>query len=551
MHQSRCNVLRINGIKAIPTKLYDKDRNINYEYLKALISKKIRIKPSDIKSVRILKESIDARKKPDVFFFLSLIFETGVNEKIILSKKSGEDIIKYIPNDYHLEVTGQRPLCRPPLIVGSGPAGLFCALSLARLGFKPIVIEQGSCVEKRTEDIENFHKSGKLNPFSNVQFGEGGAGTFSDGKLNTLVKDKDGKNAFVLKTFCEFGAKEEICYNSKPHLGTDKLCEIVRNMRLEIIRLGGQVYFDTKFVDYNVCDDEVCEVICENGEIFETGALILAIGHSARDTVEFLHDKKKLPMEAKSFAVGFRVQHPQSLINKDQYGVKDPGVLMAAPYKLTAKAGNRNVYSFCMCPGGYVVNSSSEEGKLVVNGMSYSGRDSNTANSAIIVNVNPSDYGSTSELAGIEFQRRLEEKAYDLCKGAIPYERFREFAKDLGTEIPEGKLEVEMCFKGDAGEGKVSCILPEELSKAFVSGMLSFDRILPGFADGNVIVAGIESRTSSPVRIIRNEEMVCQLKNLYPCGEGAGYAGGITSAAMDGLRVAEKIASKYKPGDKL
>ena len=446
-------------------------------------------------------------------------------------------------------------LSAPIVIVGTGPAGLFCGYYLALHGYRPILLERGADVDTRKQNVEAFWRDGKLLPNSNVQFGEGGAGTFSDGKLNTLVKDKSGRNLEVLKTFVRFGAKESILYEAKPHIGTDVLSEVVKRMREEIIRLGGAVRFNCQMTDMLVEKDRITGVVINGQEKLACSQLVLAIGHSARDTFSMLYDKK-LPMEAKAFAVGFRVEHSQELINISQYGLKQPGELGAAPYKVTAKTSvGRGVYSFCMCPGGYVVNASSEEGRLAVNGMSYSKRDGQNANSAIIVAVTPEDFGSGHPLAGIEFQRRLEQKAFEAGRGKIPVQSYGDFKacvegqagqaaqEPLEREKTSAKL-LPQC-RGDYEWADLTGILPEECNQAFVEGMESFERQIQGFASPETILSGVESRTSSPVRIIRDDKLQATIRGVYPCGEGAGYAGGITSAAMDGIRVAEVIASDY------
>lgn len=510
----------------------------------------LHIKPSDILSFKIVRESIDARKKPEI----SLTYSVDVsvkNETSILKRWKGKENMVSASDTvkYDFLPTGTNSLKNPPVIVGMGPAGLYCAYYLARYGYRPVLIERGKAVEERQKDVEQFWNGGKLDPESNVQFGEGGAGTFSDGKLNTLVKDKYGRNLEVLETLVKFGAKPSICYEAKPHIGTDVLAKVVENMRKEIIRLGGKVYFESKLTDI-ICENDVVKAIEINHNIrMDCEQLVLAIGHSARDTFDMLY-AKQIPMEAKPFAVGLRVEHPQSMINESQYGSQDTGNLGAASYKVTAKASNgRSVYSFCMCPGGYVVNASSEEGRTAVNGMSYSGRNGANANSAIIVAVTPEDYPSEHPLSGIAFQRSLEEKAYEIGKGKIPVQRFTDFEAKV-TGIPAvdvGNSELMPQTKGGYVWANVDEILPKACKEAFVDGMHQFGRQIKGFDRPDSILLGIESRTSSPVRIQRDENFQTKIAGIYPCGEGAGYAGGITSAAMDGLRVFEAIASSFAP----
>ena len=523
----------------------------------------LRIRPKEIASLRVVRQSIDARKKPEI----RLIYTVDVKlvgareEKVLLSCRKNPDVGPAPEVRYRFPEPGKEILAERPLIIGTGPAGLFCGYLLAKAGYRPLLLERGEDVESRTRRVEEFWKTGVLSADSNVQFGEGGAGTFSDGKLNTLVKDKDGRNTEVLKIFVENGAPEEIRYESRPHVGTDVLSRVVKHMRERILSWGGEVRFSTRVTELVIEGGRVRGVVCENGERIDAGAVVLAIGHSARDTFAML-EKKGIPMEAKSFAVGFRVEHPQELINLSQYAQRRPEALPPASYKLTAKTSEgRGVYSFCMCPGGYVVNASSEPGRLAVNGMSYSGRNGKNANSAIIVSVTPQDYGAGGPLAGIQFQRMLEERAFRAAGGAVPVQRYADYA---GTERENGSAVAEAdgmvrekrerhvpadfapAIKGAWKFADLRDILPSSVRKAFLEGMEAFDRIIPGFADDAVCLSGVESRTSSPVRIPRDETLQSSVRGLYPCGEGAGYAGGITSAAMDGMRVAEAIAARYQ-----
>lgn len=542
--------------------------------LLAALCSKLKCREADILDWKIVRRSVDARKKPLLFYSYTLLAGCREEEKLLKRLQKDRDITHDTSVTFSFRVTGNKQLTKRPVIVGTGPAGLFCGLELARAGFRPILLERGKNVEQRSADVEAFWSGEPLLPDSNVQFGEGGAGTFSDGKLNTLVKDRYGRNIHVLKTFVEFGAKESILYDQKPHLGTDALKSIVKNMRREILSLGGEVRFESQMTDLRISDIKngpcIAAVEINGKEWMETDVLVLAIGHSARDTLSMLH-KKQLDMEAKPFAVGFRVQHPQSFINETQYGTwedsKDTcagdsshrdaaSILGAAPYKLTAKARDgRGVYSFCMCPGGYVVNASSERGLLAVNGMSYSGRDGSCANSAIIVSVSPADYGDAdSPLSGIAFQRELERRAYDAAQGKIPMQKYKDF---LGELKRQGVIREVSCsdalspfspaLKGLCEEADLTHILPSALNRAFVEGMDDMNRKIHGFASGEVWLCGVESRTSSPVRIDRDDSLQSNVAGIYPCGEGAGYAGGITSAAMDGIKVAQEIASLYHP----
>lgn len=537
-------MLRVNQVK------------IKVEHTKEQLVRKtadvLRIPPTEIQELQIVRQSIDARKKPDVFYSYTVDVKVAKEDRILKKLKNNNQVSVITPVTYQFPQSGSLPLQEPIVIIGTGPAGLFCGYYLAKAGYRPILLERGKAVEERQADVEKFWAEGVLNPQSNVQFGEGGAGTFSDGKLNTLVKDKDGRNKAVLETFVRFGAKESIVYDAKPHIGTDVLCKVVKGMREEIIRTGGQVRFESQVTDICVQDHQVCSVVINGQERLACSQVVLAIGHSARDTFSMLY-VKGIPMEAKSFAVGFRVEHPQEMINESQYGKKDIGVLGAAPYKVTAQTSvGRGVYSFCMCPGGYVVNASSEEGRLAVNGMSYSKRDGGNANSAIIVAVTPADFGSEHPLAGIEFQRDLEERAYQAAGGKIPASRYGVFRKcvEEGCDVEwtqDDNGSFAPATKGAYAWADLTGILPKECNVAFVEGMEFFGRQIKGFNREDAILLGVESRTSSPVRIHRNEELQSEVKGLYPCGEGAGYAGGITSAAMDGMRIAEMIASKYAP----
>ncbi len=524
----------------------------NREQLLQKILHILQLQRQDLVDYQIVRQSIDARKKPDIYYIYSIDVEVK-NERRILEaaqRRKGlkEQILEVEVQKYQFPTSGVEEMKYPPVVIGAGPAGLFCAYYLAKAGYQPILLERGKSVDQRNLDVLKFWETGILNPNSNVQFGEGGAGTFSDGKLNTLVKDKNGRNREVLQTFVQFGARESILYDAKPHIGTDVLCSIVKEMRQKLISLGGRVYFESQVTDISVEAGAITGVYVNGKDFLSCNQVVLAIGHSARDTFSMLYEKH-IPMEAKAFAVGLRVEHPQEWINESQYGMKGTDSLGAAPYKVTAKASNgRGVYSFCMCPGGFVVNASSEEGRLAINGMSYSNRDSRNANSAVIVSVTPEDFGEDHPLAGIAFQRGLEEKAYKLGKGKIPAQRYGDYKESVtGKQVPGREDEIIPCTKGDYAWADLSTLLPKECSEAFVEGMETFSKQIQDFNHPNAVLLGVESRTSSPVRIVRDENLQSSVRGLYPCGEGAGYAGGITSAAMDGLRVAEMIASQYAP----
>ncbi len=515
------------------------------EVLERKITKKLRLK--QVPEYVILKRSIDARKKSEICY----IYQVGVqiqNESSILKRVNDKDVMLTKVVKYQFPNNGEKVLPHHPMVVGSGPAGLFCALLLAKAGYQPIIVERGLPVEERLACVEAFWNGEKLNPECNVQFGEGGAGTFSDGKLNTQVKDKFGRIRFVLEEFVKHGAPEDILYDNKPHVGTDLLINVVKGIREEIESLGGVFLFDTKVADIIVENKEITKVkLIHSGHerIVDTNLVVLAIGHSARDTFEMLYDKQ-LSMEAKDFAMGVRVEHKASMIQEVMYGnEKEAQALPAAPYKVTHQTSKgRGVYSFCMCPGGYVVNASSEEGHTAINGMSYSGRDGKNSNSAIVVTVRREDYGNEHPLSGIAFQRKLEHNIYEDGKGKIVVQRFEDFEAGIpSTAI--GSIEPQM--KGEYTLGNVAKCLPSFMTEAITEGIHAFERQIPGFSNPDIIISGVESRTSSPIRIQRDETFQSNVRGVYPCGEGAGYAGGIMSAAMDGMKVAEAIIQEFAP----
>ena len=522
--------VKVNNIK-IPIE-YNQDYAINK-------AKKISgIKDSEIIKTNIIKHSIDARKKSDIKHVYSIEF-TVKN----YNKKRKDVVVSDKEIKYNYQVTGLKSLENRPVVVGFGPCGMFSAYLLALNGYKPIIIERGSKVEKRTKLVEELFNENKLNTKSNVQFGEGGAGTFSDGKLNTGIKDKTGRIKYVLESFVKFGANPNILYESKPHIGTDVLVDVVRNMRVEIEKLGGEFFFDTALTDLIIEDDKLKAIKLENGKEIKCQACILAIGHSARDTFIMLNDKN-IEMESKPFAVGVRIQHSQKDINKALYGELGDK-LEPASYKLTYHTeSDRGVYSFCMCPGGYVVNASSEEGMLAVNGMSYFDRGSKNANSAIVVTVTKDDFKGNSPLAGMEFQRELEKKAYEVGHGMIPTQRFIEYKNNI-CESLEGNISCQI--KGHYKLANINSIFSDEINDALKEAIEYFGRKIEGFNSEDSLLSAVESRTSSPVRIQRDEEFMSNIKGLYPAGEGAGYAGGITSAAVDGIKIFEAIIAKYKP----
>lgn len=542
----------INQIKAeIPWEkgtLSTKEMLLPISALQKKAASILRINESEIASCMIWKHSLDARKKPQIWqvYSLGICLKKANQEAKKVQQCKNPNVLLSEQVSYALPKPGTEKATQPPVIIGMGPAGLFCGYMLAVQGYQPIILERGKDVDTRTADVEAFWETGVLDVKSNVQFGEGGAGTFSDGKLNTLVKDKKGRNRKVLEIFVEAGAPEEILFEQKPHIGTDVLKKVVKNMRNRIIQEGGQVLFDSQVTALKIENGEICGVVVNEEKEILTKQAVLAIGHSARDTFAYL-ERQHIPMEAKSFAVGMRVEHPQHVINEAMYGKEHGKQLPAAPYKLTAKTSvDRGVYSFCMCPGGYVVNAASEENRIAVNGMSYSDRGSKNANSAIIVTVTPKDYGEEGPLAGVAFQRKLEEKAYEIGKGAIPVQYYEDYLHAVPSV--ENEAYHKPCIKGRYAYANLRGLLPKTCEKAFMEGMSHFERIIPGFAAKDAILSGVESRTSSPVRIHRDDTMQSpSVRGLYPCGEGAGYAGGITSAAMDGILIAEKIMERFAP----
>lgn len=527
--------IRVNNI------ILDIEEDINL--LKTKAAKKLKIKENQIKDFRIYKESIDARKKNSIKFNYCVEVTCDNMDKILSRVNSNE--VKIENKKYNAEIEfGSEKLNNRPIIIGMGPAGLFAGLLMAQKGYKPIIIERGQDVDNRSKSVDNFWIKRELNKESNVQFGEGGAGTFSDGKLTTRIKDE--RCHYVLEELVKAGAPEEILYMAKPHIGTDILKSVVKNIRKTIIDLGGEVLFNSKLEDLIIKNNKIQAVIVNGNEI-PCEALILAVGHSARDTYEMLF-KRGVFMTAKPFAIGVRIEHLQDLINENQYGkYKDHPRLKAAEYKLTysSKNLNRSVYSFCMCPGGQVVAAASEENTVVVNGMSNYKRDSENANSAIVISVNPEDFGSTSPIAGINFQRHYEALAYKVA-GAnynAPIQLVEDFLNDkkstkLGNVKPSYAPGVEF--------SQMKECLPDYVIKALKEALPVFDKRILGFGSGDAILTGIETRTSAPVRINRNENnMSISTEGLYPAGEGAGYAGGIISAAVDGLKIAETIIKKY------
>lgn len=518
--------------------------NYNNDDLEKKICKSLRISKREIGKYSIFRKSIDARKKQDIHFIITADVYVNGNENACLSRAKCKNA--QIKEEYEYKINRFGNKIGRPLVVGAGPAGLFAALILAQAGAEPILIERGKKVDERIKDVETFWLTGKLDTNSNVQFGEGGAGTFSDGKLNTGTKDTRARK--VLLEFAKHGAPEEILYNAKPHIGTDKLRNTVKSIREEIISLGGKVLFETQLTSIKTKDDKVigAEILERGSKSFiETDNIILAIGHSARDTFEEIY-KSGIPIEQKPFSIGARIEHLREKIDESQYadfaGNKNLG---AAPYKLSVhlKSG-RGVYTFCMCPGGQVVAAASEEDRLVTNGMSNFARNDINSNSALLVGITPEDFKSDHKLAGMYLQRELEEKAF-ICGGEnyyAPIQKVGDFlknvnSKEFGEVLPTYKPGTNFC--------KMDDVLPDYVCISLREALPLLNNKLKGFSDNDALLTGIESRSSSPIRILRDENMESvKIKGLYPCGEGAGYAGGIISAAVDGIKCAEKIIEK-------
>ncbi len=492
----------------------------------AILSRHTKLK--GIVSATLYKKSVDARHKNNIVFCCSFLAKVK-DEQLALKLCKKAQIYtkqKYVWQKCQSDTR--------PVVVGFGPAGMFAALTLARAGLRPIVFERGRDADTRKADVDRFWAGGTLDPESNVQFGEGGAGTFSDGKLNTGIKDVRCRT--VLETFHEFGADPKILYEAKPHIGTDILIDVVKNIRKEIIRLGGEIHFNSKVEDIEF--DNCVKSVTVNGKKIPCSHVILAIGHSARDTYKMLYDKN-VTFERKSFAMGARVEHLQADINKSLYGdFANHSALGAADYKLVTHLENeRAVYTFCMCPGGVVVNASSEENSIAVNGMSYSKRNGKNANSALLVEVKPSDLEGDDVLEGIYLQQEIEKRAYSIKTGAVPYC----YVGDLTGEKYD-KTMVLPTVMPSAVHCDMAEVLPQFITDCIKTALPEFDKKIKGFAFPSAVLTFPETRSSSPVRIVRDKTL-CALNilGLYPSGEGAGYAGGITSAAVDGMRCAEQL----------
>ncbi len=508
--------------------------------MKKTVGRKLHIPFENILEIKVRKRSVDARKKENISFLFTLDVNASGEKKILQKCAKDKDISLIEEKKYHISVCHS---AERPVVIGLGPAGMFASYVLAKAGLKPIVLERGCPVEERVQHVHQFRLNGDLNPESNIQFGEGGAGTFSDGKLNTGIKDE--RIRFVLETFVQCGAPEEILWQAKPHIGTDYLQNTVKNFRTLIQKLGGEIHFHAKFTDFQQKQNQLISIqYFQDNQLHEIQAkhVILALGHSARDTLEMLYQKHFI-LTQKPFSMGVRIEHLQEDINKTLYGkFWNHDALSAADYKLAVHLKNgRSLYTFCMCPGGEVVAAASESGRLAVNGMSLFKRDGRNANSALLVGINPEDFGSTHPLAGMFLQRTIEEKAFlaggsnysapVICVGDFLH---RKNSKHFGRIQPTYQPGTQFVSPDN--------YLPSYMCETLRAGLCEMDKRLKGFACEDAVLTGVESRSSSPVRILRNENFYSTgIKGFYPCGEGAGYAGGITSAAVDGIKCAEAL----------
>ena len=515
--------------------------------LKEAVSHKLGLKQDEIKSLQIMRKAVDARRKNNVCLNFHVLADVDGSKKQLSRLLKDKDISQYKEEAEPELILGELPLAAPPVVIGAGPAGLLAALELAKYGYRPLLLERGKQVSKRVADVNNFWQRGIFDPESNVQFGEGGAGTFSDGKLTTRVNDPVMKS--ILQTFVDAGAPEAILWEHKPHVGTDKLRAMVTGLSRKIVSLGGSIRYEAHVTDFIIKNNTVCGVVLNNGEKIAAGAVILACGHSARDTYKLLAEKG-IGIVSKPFAIGVRIEHPQELIDRAQYGeFAGHHLLGAADYALVYHTPDkkRTAYSFCMCPGGTVVAAASETGGVVVNGMSMFNRDSGVANSALVVNVSSDDFGS-SPLAGVEFQRQYERLAFRFGGGNYhaPAQNFASFIN--GTEPSLTSL-CDSTYRPGITACALEKVLPHYVTDTLKLGITDFGRKLAGYKDGGALLTGVETRTSAPVRIERDRESYVSVTHdlLYPCGEGAGYAGGIMSAALDGYHVARAVMKRFAP----
>lgn len=504
-----------------------------------IIKKKYKFLKDDIISYEIIKKSLDARRG-EIYYIFNVAIEVK-NQSKILEKKI-KNISEYKKVNYEFNIVPKNNN-KKPVIVGFGPAGMFAALTMVSCGVKPIIVEMGKEIKEREYDVNEFWNNGILNENSNVQFGEGGAGTFSDGKLTTQVKDK--RRVKVLEELVNAGAPKEILYLSKPHIGTDILKKVVKNIRKKIISLGGEFLFSSKLTDINIKDNKLDSIVINNNREIETNTLVLAIGHSSRDTFNMIHNKK-IPIEKKPFSVGVRIEHPQILIDKIQYGkYYNNKNLKPSEYKLSfhGKSGF-SAYSFCMCPGGLVIGSSSEKNTIVTNGMSNYKRSAENANSALLVGIDNKVLNSPNVLEGIDFQRKLESKAFEMGGENYnsPVQLLGDFMKNR-TSTKIGK--VKPSYKPGYELTNLNDLFPDFISETLKEGILNFNKKMHGFDLKDAVLTGVETRSSSPIRIIRNKDSESLVDGIFPSGEGAGYAGGIMSAAIDGIKTSENLLAKY------
>lgn len=543
-------MLRLTNIKVSLNKIKDKQQE--RALLQQAIMEQLPLEQEQLISYRIFRKSVDARHKAEIFLVYTLDLEVHNEDELLaramdgVARKDGLGKVSKIPPwEAKFILPGKEKLVGRPVIVGLGPAGLFAGITLAKRGYRPMILERGEEVEIRTKKVKQFWETGQLDPESNAQFGEGGAGAFSDGKLTTLINDP--RSHMVLTEFVQAGAPEEILYLNKPHLGTDLLKKVLKKLREEIIAWGGEVRFKTKVTDLLIDHNKLTGLALNETEQLSCTTVLLGIGHSARDTLSVIW-QKGVSLSQKPFSLGVRIEHHQELINRAQYGkFVDHPALGAADYKLAyhAKSG-RSAYTFCMCPGGYVIATASEAGGLTINGMSEHARNGKNANAALLVGVTPADFGSAHPLAGIEFQRHWERLAFQLAgeKYYAPVQLVGDFLADrpsaqLGKVIPTYQpgvtfVELKKC-------------LPPFVLTTIKEALPFFNRKLNGFAGPDSILTGVETRSSSPVRINRNQEHMSNIEGFYPMGEGAGYAGGIISSAVDGIKTAEQIITKYAP----
>ncbi len=530
-------VLRINNVRISLT---------GEQTLKEAAARKLGVKKQDLGKVRVLRRAVDARRKSNIVINYHLLAELDAPARLVNRLLRDKDVTRFKEEKAAPPVMGEEKITDRPVVIGAGPAGLVAALELARYGYKPLLLERGKKIAARVDDVQRFWQKGEFNPDSNVQFGEGGAGTFSDGKLTTRVNDPVMND--ILKLFVQAGAPEEILWEQKPHVGTDKLRAMVAGLNKMICELGGEIRFETRAADFIVEGNAVKGVITQTGEKIYAPAVILACGHSARDTYEVLA-QHKIAVEAKAFAIGVRIEHPQELIDRAQYGsFAGHAKLGAADYAVVwhRPDSSRTAYSFCMCPGGQVVGAASETGGVVVNGMSMYKRDSGIANSALVVNVTPDDFGHNA-LDGVEFQRRWERLAFKAGGGNYyaPAQNFKTF---LDGAAPSVESLVNPSCRPGIKACDLNAVLPEYITSTLRGGIQAFGQRLTGFDDGGALLTGVETRTSAPLRIMRGDDkQSVSHKGLYPCGEGAGYAGGIMSAALDGYHVARAVMARFAP----